>query len=367
MCARVRTCVRVCVAHDADELAGDSSRETARQGRSQVSQNAPLGFGGREQGLAGRRLWGGNRGGDRARGRQGPGERGVGGGGSQGEGSGFAAVMEAGPDYFLKPCPLARGADGDGGGGGVAGTVGIEEAVSMCLAGDQTGPRGGILSSRRYTRARARAHTHTHTGILELEAGKHTVCKDDALFVFGELHVRGPAGGGGEWETGGDTVCCWWCKRQCPAWSPGCAECCWRVCGVCGGQDDTGTEGNGRHARGNRRRDDRERRRERGREREGCGGAVVCGRWLLTDKGGAGSFSRLVLEDWEGPTVMVMAGAWTFDQVTLRVVSTHMMLLCVGGEGEAVATGCTFDGMQLNEARTEGFGACADGAGDAQR
>ena len=68
--------------------------------------------------------------------------------------------------------------------------------------------------------------------------------KDDALFVFGELHVRGAAGGGGNKRgrhraVGGVSDSALH-GRQVVLSLPW-----WRG----GGQDDTGTEGNGRHAR----------------------------------------------------------------------------------------------------------------------
>jgi hypothetical protein len=77
----------------------------------------------------------------------------------------------------------------------------------------------------------------------------------------------------------------------------------------------------------------RESKREVFREARGLGGAVVHGRWALTDRGGVGRFSDMTLEDCNGPTVTIMAGTWTFDQVTFRVTSKHAWLLCVSDLG----------------------------------
>ena len=77
----------------------------------------------------------------------------------------------------------------------------------------------------------------------------------------------------------------------------------------------------------------RESKREVLREARGLGGAVVHARWALTDRGGVGRFSHVTLEDSNGPTVTIMAGTWTFDQVTLRVTSKHAWLLCVTSLG----------------------------------
>ena len=77
----------------------------------------------------------------------------------------------------------------------------------------------------------------------------------------------------------------------------------------------------------------RERKSEVLREARGLGGTVVHGRWALTDRGGVGRFSDVTLEDCNGPTVTIMAGTWTFDQVTFRVTSKHAWLLCVTSLG----------------------------------
>lgn len=206
----------------------------------------------------------------------------------------------------------------------------VDKAVTLCLAGDATGPRGGVI---------------------ELEAGLHAFTEDDSVLAFGEIHVRGvrSESGSGCPIEGFD---CSLAARAVDSAESGAV-----------GEARPVEVGNGIRRSGNRRRDERERKREIAREIAGKDGAVVCGRWVFTDKRGIGSFSNLTLEDEVGPAVVIMAGTWSFDEVTFRAVGTHNCLLCVTDEGEAQATRCTFDGILLDEDRTEGFGVCAASRG----
>ena len=191
--------------------------------------------------------------------------------------------------------------------------LGIEKAVQKCLGGDGRGPRGGVIS---------------------LEPGVHCLDHDDTLFGFGELHVCGAPGiegGAGKWEEGKQGM---WEEGKQVAQGPVVGNDVFNLCGSKEeGNANTTEEGNGNRQRGDRRRDMRERKREVSREARGLGGAVVHGRWALTDRGGVGRFSDVTLEDSLGPTVTIMAGTWTFDQVTFRVTSKHAWLLCVTSLG----------------------------------
>ena len=204
----------------------------------------------------------------------------------------------------------------------------LDQAVHLCLAGDETGPRGGFI---------------------ELEAGQHGFTQDDSVLAFGEIHLRGvhtqggPGQGGSCRSAGGAVVS-----------DDG---------GAVGDEARRDEVGNGKRRVGNRRRDMRERKREIARALAGQDGAVISGRWGFTDKSGVGSMGNLTVEDDVGPTVAIMAGTWSFDEVTFRAIGKHNLLLCVTDAGEALATKCTFDGILLDEERTEGFGVCADSQG----